>query len=114
MKPSTDFITRQDHDMLRNRWMWTARSPFIFQMKNLLKRTTKLEHRVINIENYPEMTERVMPKAKDVSSMDFSYAKSQQKFSTRQRISCVQVYSNRGEQDDYVSSPRNETKYTKH
>ena len=24
-------------------------------------------HREINIENYPEMTERVMPKAKDVS-----------------------------------------------
>ena len=30
-------------------------------------RTTKLEHRETNIENYPEMTERVMPKAKDVS-----------------------------------------------
>ena len=68
MKPSTEFITRQDHDMLKNRWMWTARSLFIFQTKRLVKRTglEQPRHREINIENYPEMTERVMPKAKDV------------------------------------------------
>ena len=69
VKPSAEFITRQDHDMLKNRWMWTARSLFIFQMKTLVKRTSleQPRHREINIENYPEMTERVMPKAKDVS-----------------------------------------------